>query len=72
MLTKGNGGEKMKASHYRRERIERAMQRVQEHTEWQVRNGLISKDVAKGVEMALYQLKRELGWSPQEIYREVK
>lgn len=60
----------MKASHYRRERIEKAMKRVKEHTEWQVKHGLVNEDVAKGVEMAIYQLKRELGWSIEEIMQE--
>lgn len=60
----------MKASHYRRERIEKAMKRVKEHTEWQVKHGLVNEDVAKGVEMAIYQLKRELGWSIEEIMKE--
>lgn len=60
----------MKTTHYRRERIERALERVKEHVEWQVKNGLVSEDVVKGVDMAIYVLKRELGWSPQEIFEE--
>lgn len=60
----------MRASHYRRERIERALERVKEHVEWQARNGLVSEDVVRGVDMAIYVLKRELGWSPKEIFEE--
>jgi len=70
MLTKVNGGMILKTTHYRRERIERALERVKEHVEWQVKNGLVSEDVVKGVDMAIYVLKRELGWSPQEIFEE--
>lgn len=60
----------MKASHYRRERIERALKRVKEHVEWQAKNGIVSEEVVKGVDMAIYQLKRELGWSIEEIMQE--
>lgn len=60
----------MKTTHYRRERIERALERVKEHVEWQAKNGLVSEDVVRGVDMAIYVLKRELGWGPQEIFEE--